>query len=102
MSDKVNSPLRILVQSLVVCEIGLGDKCMIIYPDHNNFEQLAEYNACNEQEATVVGSKSCDIEGLNSLELRLETGPKKGEIIRDVDPAHLRFIGVFVRASIAT
>lgn len=100
MSAKTNSPLSASFKVVANCEIKLGDKCTIKLPGHTNHQQYAEYNACNDQEATVVGYYPAGSREPTSVNLRMDTGPCAGQVTFDVNPQNLHFSGTFKREAV--
>lgn len=95
MSKETGSPLTAVFKTVARCEINLGARCTIKHPGHTNSQEYKEFNACNGQEATIVGFYPSGAEEPTSVNLKIETGPNAGELVVDVNPEYLYFQGTF-------
>ncbi len=77
-----------------MCNISLGSKCSVV--DMSNDHERS-YKQCLElegQEAVVVGLNEV------TVDIRIETGPRKGVVVPGIRPVFLFFDGIFQRVEL--
>lgn len=95
MSHAQGSPLAKVCLAVAMCEINVGDECTVRHPGHFDTPSYSDYIACDGQQAVV--EDFMEGKGGISVNIRMKTGPRVGEIVRDVNTQFLRFSGVFKR-----
>ncbi len=74
------------------CEIDLGSMCEVVGLSHNDAFSYRDNRALNGQKAVVVKLNE------GSVDIKMETGPRKGKIVEGFDPGYLFFSGTFRKA----
>ncbi|MEK7460226.1 MAG: hypothetical protein AAB628_01605 [Patescibacteria group bacterium] len=77
------------------CDISLGAECTVEYPGSHDFGSFFECSIYDKQKAVVVGLNE------SSVDIELKTGMYIGRIVKNVDPRHLVFSGIFEHDAIA-
>lgn len=100
MSHAQGSPLAKVCLATAMCEVNIGDECTVRHPGHHDMPSYSGYIACDGQQAVV--EDFIEEKGGISVNIRMKTGPRAGEIVRDVNTRFLRFSGVFKRVAVHT
>ena len=74
---------------LAVCRIKVGYVCTIYYPTHGDVESFCDHERYHEQSAEVIKVRK------DSLDIRVTSGPRKGDVLKETDPTELFFWGPF-------